>query len=295
VGTVVVTITAEPRDKISIVAQVPFSSVNWDQPQTINVQAVDNKDVEGLVVGTIRHTISNVSTDVEYRKLNLSAMDITVLITDNDQPALSVTPRVLNVLEGDLLGAVYEVTMQTTPADFIVVNITAPPSLQVVTVGTGESFLYFDRNNWDRAQDVKVVATDNFVSEGDRTFAISHFITTTDPTYSVLNEGVQAPWAVTVGVADDDTADLAYVEALTGNEGGGDVEFVIGLRTIPTADVRAYLTLDQSTYLTFKNVQTDGGERFVSWRQDEWRDTRTVLVSALADSAFQDVTDSARA
>jgi hypothetical protein len=113
--------------------QVPFSSVNWDQPQTINVQAVDNKDVEGLVVGTIRHTISNVSTDVEYRKLNLSAIDITVLITDNDQPALSVTPRVLNVLEGDLLGAVYEVTMQTTPADFIVVNITAPPGLQVVS------------------------------------------------------------------------------------------------------------------------------------------------------------------
>jgi hypothetical protein len=34
------------------------------------------------------------------------------------------------------------------------------------------------------------------------------------------------------------------------------------------------------------------GIRFVSWRQDEWRDTRTVLVSALADSAFQDVTDS---
>jgi hypothetical protein len=58
--------------------------------------------------------------------------------------------------------------------------------------------LYFDRNNWDRAQDVKVVATDNFVSEGDRTLAISHFITTTDPTYSVLNQGAQAPWAVTV-------------------------------------------------------------------------------------------------
>lgn len=63
-------------------------------------------------------------------------------------------------------------------------------------------------------------------------------------------------------MADDDTAGLVYVEALTVNEGGGDVEFVIGLRTIPTADVRAYLTLDQSTYLTFKNVQTDGGDRY---------------------------------
>eukprot|EP00976_Prorocentrum_cordatum_P001446 29506-Prorocentrum_minimum.AAC.2 len=52
------------------------------------------------------------TTDADYLTLDLAAIDVTVFITDNDMPALAISPRVLNIAEGDAVGAVYTVVMQ---------------------------------------------------------------------------------------------------------------------------------------------------------------------------------------
>lgn len=78
-ATVTISIATDTQLETSS-ATLSFTTTNWNTPQTVTVNAVDDDDVEGLHNATITHTVT--SADALYNGLAVSA--VTVAIEDND-------------------------------------------------------------------------------------------------------------------------------------------------------------------------------------------------------------------
>ena len=110
-----VTITIIPDAQVTTSpGTVTFSNANWNTPQTINVSAVDDSDIEGDHTGTISHT--SVSTDNNFNGLTIST--VTVNIEDNDRTLIVASSRVgkyvaIDPLTGD------EISESTPGTNFV--------------------------------------------------------------------------------------------------------------------------------------------------------------------------------
>ncbi|MGB3535318.1 MAG: hypothetical protein WBA13_17605 [Microcoleaceae cyanobacterium] len=76
---VVVNITSD-GESTTDQATLTFNSSNWNTPQTVTVEAVDDGSVEGDHISTISHTVT--SSDTSFDGLTID--DVVVNITDND-------------------------------------------------------------------------------------------------------------------------------------------------------------------------------------------------------------------
>jgi|GEM_PF-2346984 len=94
-----VTVTVSPDGQLQTDSPtVEFTPANWDQPQVVNVSAVDDAVDEGEHSGSITHSVS--SGDAGYDGIVMNAVSVT--ITDNDAPGvLAFSVSSLSVSEGD--------------------------------------------------------------------------------------------------------------------------------------------------------------------------------------------------
>jgi len=83
-----VTITLTTGNQIGAIAPLTFTANNWNVAQTVTVQAVDDRVVEGAHSGNITHSVS--STDTKYNGLMVPG--VTVAIADNDVAPRPPTP-----------------------------------------------------------------------------------------------------------------------------------------------------------------------------------------------------------
>ncbi|MBO0350130.1 putative Ig domain-containing protein, partial [Phormidium pseudopriestleyi FRX01] len=106
-----VTITINPDNQTTTgVDFLIFTPENWDEPQTVEIVAVDDNMVEGNHIGTITHTAT--STDPNYDGITINA--VTANITDND--SANNPPVVVNAI-ADLTATVSTLFNFTIPAD----------------------------------------------------------------------------------------------------------------------------------------------------------------------------------
>ncbi|MCT7976985.1 putative Ig domain-containing protein [Laspinema olomoucense] len=106
-----VTITINPDNQTTTgVNSLIFTPENWNQPQTVQIVAVDDNMVEGNHIGTITHTAT--STDPNYNGISINS--VTANITDNDRANNS--PVIVNAI-ADLTATVSTLFNFTIPAD----------------------------------------------------------------------------------------------------------------------------------------------------------------------------------
>ncbi|WP_254566337.1 putative Ig domain-containing protein [Oscillatoria sp. HE19RPO] len=106
-----VTITINPDHHTTTgVDSVIFTPENWDEPQAVEIVAVDDNLVEGNQIGTITHTAT--STDPNYNGISIDP--VTANITDND--SANNPPVVVNAI-ADLTATVSTLFNFTLPAD----------------------------------------------------------------------------------------------------------------------------------------------------------------------------------
>ncbi|NEP56265.1 MAG: DUF4347 domain-containing protein [Symploca sp. SIO2G7] len=75
-----VTIDFNTGNQVDAIASLSFDASNWNIPQTVTVEAVDDNLIEGTHTQTISHSAT--STDPDYN--GISIVDVEVTITDND-------------------------------------------------------------------------------------------------------------------------------------------------------------------------------------------------------------------
>ena len=207
-------------------SELTFTTVNWNQPQTVTVTAVEDADAEPDAVVTLTHGVTGYGSVTE-------AASVAVTIAENDMAsdsiALSVNPA--EVSEGvGVAGAAVTVTAM--------LNAGAPTAATEVTVsvapGTASAddftavtdfTLTIEALATSGSADFTLIPVDDAVAEGNETVTVSG--TTAASGLTVATPGA------TVTITDDDTAstqiDLSVSHPRVAEDAGATVVTVTAL------------------------------------------------------------------
>ena len=260
VGGATVEVTVDPPT-------LTFTTGNWNRNQTVRVSVGEDDDARN----DDNVTLTNTPTGGGYT--GVTGDEVTVTITDNDTPAVRVSPTSLTIPEGS--NRTYTVTLATEPSDDVTVTVSGasdevtvqPPSLTLTS------------DNWDDtvANTITVTAEEDNDAATDDTVTLTHEVAGADE-----YDGLEAS-DVTVNVTENDQRSVTISKmSLAISEGGSD-DYTVRLGTQPTGDVKIIIggvtgdvSVDETT-LTFTTVT--------------WQRPQPVMVSAAEDDDA--VTDAA--
>ncbi|MEZ4716797.1 MAG: hypothetical protein R2851_12020 [Caldilineaceae bacterium] len=242
-------------------AQLTFTPATWATPQTVTVRAVDDleddpeqptchpindgAEVCGDYRAVIEHTIE--SNDTIYRTAafqgngptgDVNPRQVPVLIRDNDIAGLQVDPPVVSLLEGNRAGV--SVALRTRPASDVAVTI-EDPAVAVTAFrpdNRAAVTLAFTPDNWNVAQQVMLVESDNDMADGLRLRTPRIALASNDPHYAT-----PADAALQLEITDDDSPGvLASAAGVSVTEGGAPVSYTLQLTSRPAATVTVAIT-----------------------------------------------------
>ena len=263
-----VALASQPRDNVVVrltwdraqlqvtPAQLTFTPATWATPQTVTVRAVDDleddpeqptchpvdngAEVCGDYRVVIEHTIE--SNDTIYRTAafqgngptgDVNPRQVPVLIRDNDRAGLQVDPPVVSLLEGDRAGVT--VALRTRPTTAVAVTI-EDPAVAVTAFrpdNRAAVTLAFTPDNWNVAQQVMLVESDNDVADGLRRRTPRIALASSDPHYAT-----PADTALQLEITDDDSPGvLTNAASVSVTEGGAPVTYTLQLTSRPAATV----------------------------------------------------------
>lgn len=266
---VVVAVTGG-QDQLSTSPQsVTFTSANWNQPQPVAVAAVNDMANEGPHAATIQHQVT--SSDAAYR--GVPARPLTVTVTDDDSPGLSIgeSGGWTQVREGGGADA-YTLRLTQRPASAVTVRIIAQAPVRV-----SPEQVTFSAATFATLQTITVTVDDDLVVEATQAFAVEHELASADFAY----DGLQAD-GVSVTVFDDDARGVRVTEsggATSVTEGGEPDGYTIALTARPDADVE--VTVQSSA----EGVSASPGS--LLFTPENFATPQTVTVRAANDAVAQ--------
>jgi septum formation topological specificity factor MinE len=269
--TVIVDIAAVDAQTTALPAQVTFDPSNWDMPETITVEAVDDDIVEGAHTGQVTNAVAFTSTDPAYLFLT---ENVTANITDNDVAGVTVTPTTINPTEGGV-AVTYTVELDSEPVagTQVVVEIT-----DGAEADADLNTLSFTPADWNVPQTMSVTVADNAVADGPRVETLVQVLGagTDAPAYAAID-----PDDVTVNIADDDVAGVT-VTPLTVNltEGGAAATYTVVLDSEPAAGTQVVVEITDG-------AESDADLNTLTFTPADWDTPQTVSVT-VADNAVAD-------
>lgn len=160
-----------------------FAPDTWSAPQVVTLRALDDAvDWGSDTAQKVKLTMQ--SEDSHYDEL--SAPAITVVVLDNDEAAVEISPQQLALATGD--AATYAVRLASQPIAPVLVIVNGSDPAQALILaepctgvsGQNDTCLVFTEKNWETAQ----VLTVRGVAAGQAT--IRHTAESLDPQYSGL-------------------------------------------------------------------------------------------------------------
>ncbi|NUQ63060.1 MAG: hypothetical protein HUU20_11335, partial [Pirellulales bacterium] len=188
-----------------------FTPANWSQAQQVQVDAVDDTAVEGNHTGTIAHTAS--SADTAYNDITIN--NVTVAITDNEPPLVTVTATDNAAAEPSDAGTFRIARAGSTTAE-LTVNFTASGS---ATRGATSDYVLKVGSTTVTADSITMPAGQSFV---DVTLEIVDDDATepTEQAVFTLQTGtgytLGAPNSATVTVTDNEQVGITVIDDLAG-------------------------------------------------------------------------------
>jgi large repetitive protein len=221
--------SSDNTEGLPTVSTLTFTSVNWNVPQTVTVNGVDDLVDDGDIAFTI--TLDSLGSDARYTALAPVVLNLSNV--DDDGAGVVVTPTSVTVTEASGAGhtASFSVRLGSAPLDDVTVAVASDNTAE----GTvSAASLTFTPVNWNTPQSVTVTGVDDGVDDGDIAF---HIVlspaNSTDGNYNGLD-----PVDVAATCLDDDGAGFLIAPlSLSTIERGLDATFAISLSSQPTADV----------------------------------------------------------
>jgi hypothetical protein len=256
-------VSSDLGEGATLVTAVTFTPLDWNLPQTVEVQGVDDVIADGpvqymVVVGP------STSTDTAYD--NVDPADVAATNNDNDIAAITVFPTdglfVSEFLDTDA----FTIVLTSQPTSTVTIPVMSSDATEGTIFPTNIIDVTFTPLDWNIPQTVTVRGVDDLDFDGNIVFSI-----VTGPAVSLdaaFNN--QDPPDVTVTNFDNETANV-FVQArktLSTNETGGPSgqgTFRVRLTTVPTAAVTCTLASNdltegqvspQTIVLTTTNFQT---------------------------------------
>ena len=249
-------VTAEP-------ASLTFSASTWSTAQTVTVSAKQDDDAIDEEQVTITHTVSG----ADYG--SVSASDVAVTVTDDDDPAVRVSfgASAYSVDEGS--GVTVKVQLSADPERTVTIPLSAtdrggasnddysgvPDSVVFGSGETEKSFTF-------------TAATDEVDDDGE----------SVELSFGTLPDRVTVGSTATsaVSITDDDTAGVTVSESALTIEEGGDATYTVRLDTQPTDSVTVTVNDPANTDVTAEPAS-------LTFSASTWSTAQTVTVSAKQD------------
>ena len=246
-----------------VTSNLVFTAANWNQPQTVTVDGVDDLLDDGDI--SYQVSLAASSTDAGYNGLSASR---TVVNDDNDDPA------------GLVLGAVSRHTTEAGQTASFTVKLASKPVGDVTlalsssdsTEGTvGADALTFTAANWDTPQTVTVTGADDSLLDGNIAYRIDLLAHSTDANYNGLAGQREL-------VNDDDDNGGLVIGNVVGRtaESGQSTSFTVKLGSQPTQNVSIAVASSDTTEGTV-------GSSTLSFTPANWNTPQTVTVTGVDD------------
>ena len=246
-----------------------FSTANWSTPQTVQVGGREDDDAVDDTV-----TLSHTASGGDYGSVTA---DLNVTVSDDETPALLLTPASLTVTEGGR--GSYTVALASQPTDTVTVTISSGSG--VVTRDTdpvsngNQNTLTFSTANWSTPQTVQVGGRENDDAV-DNTVTLSH--TASGGDYG----SVTADLNVTVAAL------LLTPSSLTVTEGGSG-SYTVALASQPT-DMVTVTVMPGSGVTVDANADINANQNTLSFTTANWSTPQTVEVNGDQDNNAIDET-----
>ncbi len=214
------------------IQSLTFTTGNWDIPQTVTVQAINDETAEAAIHDCIIvHSFS--SNDTNYSSPSLPAKNLTVGVVDDDKAEIIVDttwPEPFEIYEsGGTMDFI--VRLATEPTNFSDVTVNLSTSSSECSVPSSVTISNFD---WLFGKFVTVTAIDDFITDGDKICIVKTANSTSnDPMYAGID-----PDDLTLTILDDDIPQVYVSKASTVAVTEGDIfNYELGLYTNPTGNV----------------------------------------------------------
>ncbi|HML23379.1 MAG TPA: Calx-beta domain-containing protein [Aggregatilinea sp.] len=274
-GTFQVVLTSQPTADVTInltpdsaacsvnFPALTFTAFTWNTVQTVTVSGTP----DDLVTGVRGCTVQTVATSTDAAYNAMPADDVTVTVTDDDTPGVTITPSALLVGEGQT--GTFSAVLTSQPAGDVTVSLTPDSAL----CSTSTALLTFTAANWNVPQVVTITAPDDTITTGDRLCTIQTIAASpADANYNGL-----AVDDVAATVVDDDVPGLTFApNPLTVDE-GTNVRISVVMNTQPAANVTIALATNDPTLCAIDTPS-------LTFTPLTWDQVQTIQVTSLQNS-----------
>ena len=272
-GTYTVVLTSKPSQDVVVEVDqrgdedvVPrpdsltFTGSNWQDPQEVAVQALQDPDAVDDTA-TLLHSTS--SSDAAFG--GLTVPDVSVSVIDDETTGVNVSPLELAVLEGT--SETCTVALASKPSAEVHISLNSNNN----DVSPSPAFLTFSPTTWSTAQEVMVpVAQDEDATDEVATLTFS--ATSPDLAYHGISVS-----AVSVDINDDDNAGVKVVpNPHMSVPEGESATYTIALLSQPLATVVVAISSSNPQMLTAAIDE-------VTFTQDNWSVAQTVAFDTFHD------------
>lgn len=133
-------------------ATLTFTAENWDKPQTVTVQVVDDKQADGNQIASVK--FSSASEDANFNGFNDQSAEYTIL--DNETASLVLTAK-----SNELFPGAYSTTVSAILGSEPLSDVTvALSTTNDKTAKLSKSEVTFTPSNWSEPQTFTVTMTD---------------------------------------------------------------------------------------------------------------------------------------
>ena len=274
-----VTVTARSADVLAVTVSpmvLTFTTGDWATAQTVTVRAEHDTDADDESVDVL-HTAAS-SVDTVYN--NLAVETVTVMVTDDDEVAVTVVPGMglmSTVGEGDT--GTYTVVLESEPSGDVTVTAA---SADVLAVTVSPMVLTFTTGDWATAQTVTVRAEHDTDADDEEVDVLHTAASSVDTVYNNL-----AVETVTVTVTDDDanTAPVFLDTAYPGGEAARSVaeNTVSGNLGDPITATDEDVG-DTLMYSVAATTDTDAAEHLMDFDRDFAVDSESGQISVNAEA-----------
>ena len=260
-----------------------FTPQNYNQPQRVFVQGVDDNAVDGDQLFQIRVTDVS-SSDPEYDDLFPANPNVQGVNNDNeanpvDGSGVTITPTSIETNENGAQGT-FSVVLDKQPTGDVVINLqTSDPSegrlLDLGTLVNSTSVTFSPdpnaSNAWNVPQSVTVRGIDDLQADGDINYRIVTTISSTDATYAAID-----PADVAAINRDNETPGLTLSPNFIVVFEGQTVTIRAVLNRVPTSQVLFNLSVNDTTEARLNRSQLVFNESNFDVPQD-------IIVSGVRD------------
>ena len=253
-----------------------FDSTNWNVPQTVRVEAIDDELEEGPHHTHITHQVYDIHSDFSYTDLGVALFRVD--IEDNDVGSVVIVESGGSTeISEEGQSDSYTIVLNEAPTDTVRIDLSTPDG-QLTAVDNAQplnSYLEFTTENWSTPQTVRVTSVDDFVDEGDHAARVAHTVTSSDSRFDGLTVS-----PVTAQILDNDTAGLMLTESDGSTrlrKGNGADTYEIVLTSQPTADVRIEFGDGNGQLHVVDNAHRSNS--YVDFTPENWNVAQTVRVT----------------